>query len=352
LYCLIRLFRRPVSISLVLSWVAGQVGALALLLLLYRVQISHLHGSEMAQRAAQTWMRTSYFQAGHDNPFLFSFARTFGVFQFVFGQNAIGVIGGLLFCGGLVLLFRRKTPESGVDSRLLAAFLLAPFVLNCIAALTGAYPYGGTRHSAILAMFALAGTSVCLAHWTGQRVVRGMGIALVVVAACHLIGAPHRPYMMRADQSARNMARAVDAIRSRVPVNAPVFADYQTSFLLRQYLCPEPLVLETTSAPEVRTFSCAGHQVLTTREQVWIESAAEFIRDRGEIVQMSGLKPGESLWVFQAGWDIHLAEELERDYPGVRPLQAESFGRNVSLFALPVSQLAPVSGIDSQSGKQ
>jgi len=81
-------------------------------------------------------------------------------------------------------------------------------------------------------------------------------------------------------------------------------------------------------------------------------AAAEFIRARGEILQISGLKPGESLWVFQAGWDIHLAEELSRDYPGVRPLQAETFGRNVSLFALPVSQLTPTSGFEPQSGQR
>jgi hypothetical protein len=49
-----------------------------------------------------------------------------------------------------------------------------------------------------------------------------------------------------------------------------------------------------------------------------------------------GLKPGQTIWVFQAGWDAALARELQANVPEFRDLKAESFGRNISLFKLTV----------------
>lgn len=339
LYSAIRLVRGRFAGCLVASWIAAEVLALGLLGFLYRVQISPLKGSEMAEIAKQTWMRNSYFQPGHDNPLLFLFARTFGVFQFVFGQNAIGDIAGLLFFVGLVLLFRHGVflEHSSVSPRLLAAFLLLPFVINGVTGLLDIYPYGGTRHSAFLVMFALAGTSLCLAHWTGTKVARGVGITLLIVVGCHLFGAPHRPYMLRADQNEENMAHAMDAIRRRVPAGAPLFADSQTSFLLRRYMCPEPLTISDTSTPDLRTFRCAGHRVTTTRREAWIISAAELLHLSDKIAQEGGLKAGEELWVFQAGFDVHLAGDLPREHPEPSGLRAESFGRNIVLFGIPLA---------------
>ena len=345
LYSAMRLLRGRFAARLVASWIAAEASALGLLGFLYRVQISPLKDSEMAEVAKQTWMRNSYFQPGHDNPLLFLFARTFGVFQFVFGQNAIGDIAGLVFFAGLVLLFRRRAflEHSPVSPRLLAAFLLLPFVLNGATGLLDIYPYGGTRHSVFLVMFALGGTSLCLAHWAGKKVARGVGIALLIVASCHLFGAPHRPYMLRADQNRENMARATDAIRQRVPAGAPLFADSQTSFLLRRYMCPEPLMIAATSTPDLRTFRCAGHRVITTRREAMVISAAELLHLSDKIAQEGGLKAGEELWVFQAGFDVHLAGDLPRAYPEPSSLQAESFGRNIALLGIPLAGAASTS---------
>jgi hypothetical protein len=345
LYSATRLLRDRLAPSLVASWIAAEALALGLLGFLYRVQVSPLKGSEMAEVAKQTWMRNSYFQPGHDNPLLFLFARTFGVFQFVFGQNAIGDVAGLLFFVGLVLLFRRSAflEHSAISPRLLAAFLLLPFVLNGATGLLDIYPYGGTRHSVFLAMFALAGTSLCLAHWAGQKVGRGAGVALLIVAICHLFGAPHRPYMLRADQNEENMARATDAIRRRVPAGVPLFADSQTGFLLRRYVCPEPLTISETSTPDLRTFRCAGHRVISTRREAMTISAAELLRLSDKIAQEGGLKAGEELWIFQAGFDVHLASDLPRQQPEPSGLQVESFGRNIALLRIPLAGAASTS---------
>jgi hypothetical protein len=157
------------------------------------------------------YLRNSYFQPGHDNPFLFVFARTGGVFQFDFGQRAVGDIAFLLFSVAIVLLLRAKrSPRHiGPSPRQLGVFLLLPFLLNAGVAIAHAYPYGGTRHSSFLAIFALAGVSYALARMEKGRSGSGLGAAVAVVVLCQAFGTPHRPYMLRADQSNVNMAHAV-----------------------------------------------------------------------------------------------------------------------------------------------
>ena len=46
------------------------------------------------------------------------------------------------------------------------------------------------------------------------------------------------------------------------------------------------------------------------------------------------LKPGQTVWVFQAGWDIDLAKQLQEKVPEFHDLKTQSFGRNITLFKL------------------
>jgi hypothetical protein len=56
------------------------------------------------------------------------------------------------------------------------------------------------------------------------------------------------------------------------------------------------------------------------------------------MVRTHDLKPGQTVWIFQAGWDIGLARDLQQNNPDYRDLRAESFGRNISLFRLSLGQ--------------
>jgi 4-amino-4-deoxy-L-arabinose transferase-like glycosyltransferase len=342
LYSVLRMVGDRPSRPCLLVWVLVQAGLLALSLFLYRTHLSYLRSSGVAQQMIEDLMRNSYFHPGHDRLLWFVFARTFGVFQYVFGQNAIGDLAGVLFFIGLIQLLRGKVViRKSVDPRLLAAFLLLPFAINCAAAVVDLYPYGGTRHSSFLAMFAIAGTTLPLEKWSGERVIQGLVAAVVAVAACHGFGAPHRPYMRRPDQSLANMAQAMAAIRHEVPVGAPIFVDPQTSLLLRQYLCPDAPEAVDTQAPRLRTYACLEHPVILARSEAWIISAPQFLDRWQDVLSVAARKPGEPVWVFQAGWDIGLAGALRRDYPELRDLAVESFGRNISLFELTAGQPMP-----------
>ncbi len=343
-YFLLRLTALRCSAGVIIAWAVGQAGALGILSALYFTHLSKL-GDSVSQPAihgfaSDSYLRNSYFHSGHDNPLLFVLGRSFGVFQFVFGQLAVGDIAGLIFIAGVVLLLRgRASPQqAGSVPRLLGIFLLLPFALTCGAAVMDKYPYGGTRHSAFLVPFAVAGVSFTVARLAGQRIGRGVGAAILTVIVCHLFGVPHRPYMRREDQSSIHMNRALDSVRRQVPTGDVIFLDFQSNLLFKYYLCPDVIIPANGPAPAFWAYPCAGYRAISTSPETSIFTAATFLRRWDEMVHTYGLKRGDTIWVFQAGWDIGLARELQDRFPEFHELNPQNFGRNITLFKLTVGQ--------------
>ena len=342
-YSLWRLFGAPVSRTVATIWIAGQAGALGLLAYLYTTQIANLKDSASSQNM-QMLLANSYFHRGRDHLLSFIFARTFGVLQYTFGQLAVGDIAGVLFIYGIALLLNAKRIEvEGINdprapsSRQLGIFLILPFMLNCLAAIVDLYPYGGTRHSAFLLPFAVTAVSVALAKLTRQRLAYTWCIAFLVAAVCQVSGVPHRPYIPREDQRRAHMTEAIASIRQQVRPGDAVFVDFQTSFLLRFYLCPE-VGYGVFSASGLRQFACGGENIIATDAETNILTADTFAHRLDDVVRAYDLKSGQTVWVFQAGWDANLARNLQEKFPDFHNLQPESFGHNISLFKLIVGQ--------------
>src|SRR5262249_45824384 len=127
--------------------------------------------------------------------------------------------------------------EAG-QSRYVGILLLLPFAFNCAAALVRAYPYGGTRHSAFLMPFALAGVAVGLARVLPGRTVVGVVISLLASLLCNLFPSKRLPYMSAETQRKSNMTAAITLLR-QLPAGQPIFTDYQTSLSLGHYLCDQ-----------------------------------------------------------------------------------------------------------------
>jgi len=135
----------------------------------------------------------------------------------------------------------------------------------------------------------------------------------------------------------------MNAIRQSVSQGGVIFIDFQTSFLLRFYLCPEATTAGLAS--DFRTYSCGGYRIISTNSETNVLTANLLLRRWNEIVSASNLKPGQPIWIFQAGWDIGLARELQEKSPQLHDLKGESFGRNISLFKLMVGQTQATAGI-------
>jgi hypothetical protein len=347
IYALLRFFTARCGFRLIAVWAIGQIGALVLAIVLYKTHISKLGVGE-SRTVLQGWMsefflRRSYFDSTRDNPVLFVLGHSFGVFQYFFGQLAVGDVAGIAFLAGVVLLLRRKgLPEDRTSSRQLGILLLLPFAIAGGASLAHVYPYGGTRHIAFLIMPGAAGVSVAIACLAAGRWVRAVAIASVVLVACIVFGKTRPPKMERADQSRTNMATAIDFVRHNVDPSSLIFVDYQTDLILGHYLCQQrPIILDPAPA-DFEQFSCAGYRVVSTDYKTeWQFWADNFSRHWLRLEQAYKLKPGDTVWIFQTGWGVALPEDLRKHYAEFQGLHFQSFGDNIKIFKLTVGQPMP-----------
>jgi hypothetical protein len=333
-YSFFRWMERNYSAGLKLAWGAAQIVVLALADFLYRSHLANLHSGTSI--TSQPWLYNSLFHRGQQSLLLFIFARTFGIFQFVFGQLAVGDMAGILFVVGIVWLLRKPQWTT-------ATLLSLPFLLTCAAAIAGLYPYGGTRHSAFLIPFAIVGVSLGLAWLLKQNLVRGLAISLAIVAMSTAFGSPHRPYMTRQDHSLDHMSQAVTFLRRSVPANELILADYQTSLLLGRYLCEQQPISFDRSIPGFLVFRCGDHRILSDGPETSIFTPESFLHGNAwSVMPELSMKPGDRFWVVQAGWDIDLARQLHAASPRFRNLAVESFGHNIQMFPMLLEPEGPV----------
>jgi 4-amino-4-deoxy-L-arabinose transferase-like glycosyltransferase len=347
IYALFRIFTERPPARLAAAWAIGQLGGLALALFFYKTHISKL-GVGQSRTALQGWMSDAYlhrsfFNRTHDNPLKFLAGHSFGVFQYFFGQLAVGDLMGLLFIVGVALLLRGKgRAEDRTSSRRLGLFLLLPFAVAGAVSLAHLYPYGGTRHVAFLIMPAVAGVSVAIERLCSGRWARGLAIAAFIIVACVAFGKPRQPRMERADQSTAHMAAAMEFVKQNIGPSDMIFTDYQTDLILGHYLCQQQPVSTEAAPGDFEQFSCGGHRVVSTDyKSEWMFWADNFPNAWQRVVQAYGLKPGETVWVFQTGWGVDLPEDLQKHFAEFHDLRFETFGNNIKIFRMTVGQAMP-----------
>ena len=158
IYSLARLYRLRRQTGLLSTWAATQLLCFATCAYLFVPHIASLRSQGVVQDIADTWLRTSIFHPGDGSRLFFLGRGTLRLFRYLFGQPATGPVGLLLFGWGIWVLFRSKVAAPlGPSSRQLGVLLVAPLLINI--ALSGSYPYGGTRHNAFLALFVMTAVS-------------------------------------------------------------------------------------------------------------------------------------------------------------------------------------------------
>lgn len=337
IYALLRISRNRPRGDVIVIWLAGQIGGLLICLFLYFKYVS-VFGHQALHSWMDIYLHNSYFDPARHHVLLFAFSRTASLFQYVLGQNVVGDAMFILWALGIVWVFTTKSSFTSVPSAQLGTMLILPFAINCAAALVDVYPYGGTRHCVFLEIFAIAGISFALSRLTSRSVWRGIAVAAVIVGLSNIFPSHRLPYMPRADQEKAHMQQAVAFIYEHVPPSSLLFVDSQTSLLLGHYLCAQHGFFVDVWKQGFQTINCGGYRIAAADGYVFSFTAANFFPTWNEMESTYKVKPGDTVWVMQAGWlwEKPVAEELKERYTEFGDLEIHSFGHNITMFPLKV----------------
>ncbi len=208
--------------------------------------------------------------------------------------------------------------------------LAIPFLITLVLAIAGIYPFGGTRHDALLAIFAFSGISIGLdllplgAPSAITRFVKALLLASALLI-CNLYPSPSGPYMRPHNQRRELMYQAVNSLKSLPPASV-LFTDAQGSMVLDYYLCGDAMPLPFTPEKQILKLRCGRYYVLASM-------AVQTGFDRPTFPQLltnawQEVPGGSHLYLFQSGWiDDHEQDWLNelRELGGT----PNSFGPNI-----------------------
>jgi 4-amino-4-deoxy-L-arabinose transferase-like glycosyltransferase len=331
-YTVYRIRTEHLPAGTVRRWVTTQIGAALLYAWLYVTHISKLRGGAMEQEAKGGWLLREFFNPHERNPLAYVARQTGDAFQYMFGQNEVGIVMMLIFVGGIWLLLRRSAvSELGPErSRRLGLLLLLPFVVNCAAGLAGLYPYGNTRHSVYLALFAFAGVSFVFARWLASRPLVG-GPVIAVLVLVPLVSVTQG--IVHPGRWARSvMASAIADIRQMAP-GTLIFTDQKTGAALNYYL-------GRGQPPAQALEHYAGYRVV--RASFYAFDPGNFRAEFDRVASGLGLRSGERVWVVSMPWGPpDLYATLSKELPQLEYLNPRIYGGQIAIFQVTVGGASP-----------
>jgi hypothetical protein len=322
-------------------WIPGQAGALAICGFLFVTQISPLRRSGLPSEIASTWLRSSIFHPGEDHLATFAVRTTVRLFRYLFSHGTIGFLGlGLFLFAIILLLWQTDTTKPGKPApRELAVLFASAFVVALAGAVAGLYPYGGTRHDVVLAVFAMPAIAVgldrlqptALTRWKWAKPL-ALAVALFI---CNLFPSPSGPYIAPNNQNKKLMAEGMAFLKS-APGSA-IFTDFQGRLILSYYLCGRNSAVPFEATPELLQSRCGDNDLITsaaTQQGFDRNAFPETLTDAWRLAPQE-----KKLWLFQAGWIDAKQPEWIDELHGLGCGEPRNFGRNILIC--PVGKSTP-----------
>lgn len=342
-YALSRIMKGRLGWKVRATWIGGQLGALAIYAFLYLTHISEIQASEMDLWASPH--NESLFHLGHDSLLAFTVGQTTAIFRFLFEADYLHQALLLLFVTTVALLLttRLLARNRAFQTWRLGLLLLLPFVAVWTAALAGIYPYSGSRHTVFLAPFIFAGVSIALAKLFGRKLWGVPLIAVLIAAAAYTSGLTFEPYITWKNQARSLMTSAMDYVRQSAPRSDHIMLDMQSSGLIAYYLCDPADTIEIEPyRREFNPFTCNGYSVVSTNDRAWKLTPENFVSKFEEMATAFQWRPGDRVWVFQAGWGTNLDVNLPWFVKKYSCLTAKTFGSNITVIPFVVgADLSP-----------
>jgi hypothetical protein len=302
----------------------------------------------MPQEIAETWLRKSIFHPGEQKLIAFVPVQTLRVFTYLFSHGLVGTIFLLAFLVGIIVLLRTEASRVSVGptGKELAVLLILPFLANCAAAIIGIYPYGGTRHSVVLAPFAIAGAAIGLATLNAKTGAKRSPLAplastllpvAILLALCNFFPAP--PPLIKAKNHSDHLIRAaIDYLHQNARPGSVVFADYESGLLLGYYGCGHGIVQIFPPVDRFAHSDCGSYTTISARPEEWRFRADNLRGELQSAAASNQLPAGTKVWLFDAGWINDLAPAISGSADCAEP---RFFGENILICQLTVAQNAP-----------
>ena len=306
-YALLRLWKSPASGGIRATWLLGQAGALSLFVVFYLAYLSK--STSDVHEMYSNWLRGAFPQS-HENPLAFALKGTYRQFILLFRIPWFARAGLVAFFFGLFKLWRDKSP-------LLAMLFVLPLCVACLAAISRQFPYGDTRHTAILTIFMAAGLGIALASVTRNRVIPILAVAVPAIFAWNILSPEPTFTVERYRHHLSAMHEAIDFLGS-VPAGSVIVTDIGTDVTLGYYLgCPDD---EFDSPEKYRMRQCAGLHFVTA-PILGFSGPAE-LRDTLSQARAK-YRLERSVWVAAGGFSINVENPVSESRP---------FGKTMAIF--------------------
>ncbi|HXT86974.1 MAG TPA: glycosyltransferase family 39 protein [Verrucomicrobiae bacterium] len=343
IYALARIFSGDLRKTAIFGWITSQACTLMVLGFLWVTHISRMYHDAIRSVAEDGWLRAEYFQAG-ENVFHFALRATEHAFFYLLTRQkeisltlapysvAIVLAIVLLFVFGVAPLLIKPAGDVKISirsARIFGALILLPFLIGCAGALLRLYPYGGSRHVAYLAPFAAAGIASGIV-WLSRRtfsIAVAATLALLLVCAWRV---EPLSYISPADQASKQMAQALAYIHETVPRGGIVVVDYNSSLVLRYYLCPDERNSVRTFENEINQFGCAQYRMARARGYDWAFTSENLGPILAGMERQFGWQHEQPIWLVQAAEMRFDSKVLARF--GAK--NSKEFGLNVSVTRL------------------
>lgn len=337
-YVLVRLYPYGKNLRLFAAWGAGQVLGIAISSYFLLTHIPAVRQSGIVRSDFATHLHKSILGSSGHGVLTFIPLQTLRVFTYLFSHGLLGTLALVTFAAGLYLLLRGKSrnEKQGPADLELALLLGLPFVLNCAAAIAGEYPYGGTRHTAVLAIFALTGVSFGIAALKIGRAWMAPAVVLLALAVCNIFPSP--PPLIRArDHERSHVQSAVQYLRQSAQPGSVILADYESGLLLGYYFCGHGVVQDLPPYQPFSKVACGPYSVVAPFPGEWKFYGRDFEQRAKAAAQAQGLAPGSKVWLFYGGWIVDSTPDMRNSLRRMGCADPQLFGQNFLLCEVSLS---------------
>jgi hypothetical protein len=231
IYALMRLRASPFAVKI--AWAAGQLAPAVFYVALFFANVRHIPSSVRAENARSHWLFHDFPHS--DNRLRFPVVNTAQQFNYVMASLPLGILAWAMFAGGIYFLWSGRTGIPRGNARPLAVLLMVPFLLGIIGAYAKVFPYGATRQSLVIGIFAAAGVAIFLEFVPRPSRTIIAGTAVVPILIWLLIPNADRldipPWRNRKSQ----MLACLSYIHATIPPDARIVADRETLQMLMYY---------------------------------------------------------------------------------------------------------------------